>query len=113
VEKVLADDPGAPIEPRERELLRFVAKVNGSAPEIRKEDLQALKSAGWSEEALYDAITVVSLFNFYNRWCDAAGVHAMPRELHRKSANFSARRGYVVVEPDPPAPPPPAREGGT
>jgi hypothetical protein len=38
----------------------------------------AVKSAGWTDEALYDAITVCALFNFCNTWIDATRVGDMP-----------------------------------
>ena len=79
----------------ERALLGFVEKANAAAADIRREDVESTKRAGWSEEAIYDAITVCALFNFYNRWCDAAGVHSLPPEAYRVSAKVLAKRGYV------------------
>ncbi len=59
------------------------------------DDLDAARAAGWTDEALYFAITVCALFNFYNRWVDAAGVHALSHEAHRQGAKRSAQYGYV------------------
>ena len=70
-------------------------KLNGAAADIRRDDVDEAKRAGWSEEAIYDAITVCALFNFYNRWCDGAGVHDLPREAYRLTAKQLARRGYT------------------
>ena len=42
-----------------------------------------LRAVGWTDEALYFAITVCAMFNFYNRWIDATGVHALSDEAHR------------------------------
>ncbi len=50
--------------------------------------------------AIYDAITVCALFNFYNRWIDASGVHEMPAEAHRLGGKRLAQNGYIVTEPD-------------
>jgi len=44
---------------------------------------------------VFDAITVSSLFNFYNRWCDGAGVHPMSDEAHLIAARQTAARGYT------------------
>jgi hypothetical protein len=46
------------------------------------------------DEAIYYAITVCALFNFYNRWIDAAGVHAMSEEAHREFGKRTATHGY-------------------
>ena len=44
--------------------------------------MQPLYAVGWDDEAIYFAITVCALFNFYNRWIDATGVHALSPEAH-------------------------------
>jgi hypothetical protein len=69
--------------------------VNHDSPHISAADLDAARAAGWDDEALYFAITVCALFNFYNRWIDATGVHAMSDEAHRQGAKRSAQFGYV------------------
>ena len=54
-----------------------------------------MRAAAWTDEALYFAITVCALFNFFNRWIDAAGVHAMSDESHRLGGKRTALHGYV------------------
>ena len=73
----------------------MIDKVNGESPSIIRADLDRARAAGWTDEALYFAITVCALFNFYNRWIDATGVHAMSDEAHRLGAARSALQGYV------------------
>jgi alkylhydroperoxidase family enzyme len=80
---------------KEKALLRFVRKVNHNSPQITAADMIPLHEAGWSDEAIYYAITVCALFNFYNRWIDATGVHALSDEAHRMGAKRSAATGYV------------------
>ncbi len=80
---------------KERALLRFVGKVNSQSPSICPEDMQPLYALGWTDEAIYHAITVCALFNFYNRWIDAAGVHPMSDEAHRHFAEGTAHNGYI------------------
>ena len=79
----------------EKAMLRFVDKVNRDSQRITAEDMQPLYAEGWSDEAIYYAITVCALFNFYNRWVDASGVHALSAEAHREGARRSAAHGYV------------------
>lgn len=57
--------------------------------------MQEAYEAGWTGEAIYYAITVCALFNFYNRWVDACGVHALSDEAHRAGGKRSAALGYV------------------
>jgi hypothetical protein len=42
---------------------------------------------------------VCALFNFYNRWIDASGVHAMSDEAHREFGIRTATHGYVRKRP--------------
>jgi hypothetical protein len=54
-----------------------------------------LRETGWSDEAIYFAISVCGLFNFYNRWVDASGVHALSDAAHEAGGKRSAVHGYV------------------
>jgi alkylhydroperoxidase family enzyme len=95
VQAVLNNLETAPISDAEKALFRFVVKVNRYSPTMGPEDIATVRAAGWSEEAIYDAINVCGLFNFYNRWIDAAGVHEMGEEAHRVQAKRMAARGYL------------------
>ena len=95
VDAVLDDSQTAPIPDREKALFAFIDKMNRESNRLRQEDLDAAKSAGWTEEALYDAITVCALFNFYNKWIDATGVHDMPAAAYAASGERLANFGYV------------------
>jgi alkylhydroperoxidase family enzyme len=96
VRRVLDDFRSAPIGEAERAILEFIDRVNSATADIARSDVEAAKEAGWSEEALYDAITVCALFNFYNRWCDAAGVHDLPEGAYRAAAKHMGARGYRI-----------------
>ena len=92
---VLCDLETSQLEEKDKALMRFVAKVNHASPEITPGDMQPLYEAGWNDEAIYYAITVCALFNFYNRWIDATGVHALSEEGHREGGKRMAVHGYV------------------
>ena len=98
MDAVLADYRVAPITEKEKALFAFVEKVNRNSWTMTAADAECARRAGWSDEALYDAINVCGLFNFYNRWIDATGVHEMPAEAHLLSGKRLARRGYVLAE---------------
>jgi uncharacterized peroxidase-related enzyme len=95
VRGVLRDLESSALQENEKALFRFVSKVNRRSPDITPEDMQPLYAAGWTDEAIYYAITVCALFNFYNRWVDASGVHALSDEAHRQGGKRSAIHGYV------------------
>jgi alkylhydroperoxidase family enzyme len=92
---VLADLESSQLDEQHKALLRFVAKVNQDSPSITQEDMPPLYAAGWSDEAIYYAVTVCALFNFYNRWIDATGVHALSDEAHREGGKQLATHGYA------------------
>ena len=52
-------------------------------------------AAGWSEEAIYDAVTVCALFNFYTRWVDGTGVSDMPASAYEAAGMRMAAGGYI------------------
>jgi hypothetical protein len=62
---------------------------------IGQVDVDVARKAGWSDEALYDAITVCSLFQFYNNWIDATGVSDMPALGYQMSGQRLATQGYA------------------
>lgn len=93
---VLRDLETSALDEKHKALFLFIAKVNHESPSITAEDVAALRQIGWSEEALYFAITVCALFNFYNRWIDASGVPALSDELHRQGAKRMAAFGYLM-----------------
>ena len=95
VESVLDDLETSALDERHKALFRFVDKVNHGSASITPADLESTRAAGWTDEALYFAITVCALFNFYNRWIDACGVHPLSDEAHQKGAKRSAQHGYV------------------
>lgn len=92
---VLRDLESSALPEKEKALFRFVCKVNGHSAEITAGDMKPLYEAGWTDEAIYFAITVCALFNFYNRWVDASGVHALSDEAHRHGGKRMAAQGYV------------------
>ncbi len=80
---------------KEKALLRFVGIVNKESPNMTAAAMKPLYDVGWTDEAIYYAITVCALFNFYNRWIDASGVHPLSEEGHRQGGKRTATHGYV------------------
>jgi alkylhydroperoxidase family enzyme len=102
VASVIDDMETSKLSDPEKALFRFVRKVNEDSVAIGPPDIGTLHDAGFSDEAIYYAITVCALFNFYNRWIDASGVHAMSDEAHRAGAKRSAIHGYSRSSQPPP-----------
>ena len=91
----LRDLDRAPLDDKTKLLLRFVGTMTTSLPATNGSDIEALRAAGWDDEAIYFAITTCALFNFYNRWITATGVPEMSVDGHRQQGRALAERGYV------------------
>ena len=92
---VLNDYRTAAIDDRAKALFAFIEKMNEQSNLVRREDIDRVKAAGWSEEAIYDAISVCALFKFYNAWIDATGVHDLPAGAYEMSGKRMATEGYI------------------
>jgi uncharacterized peroxidase-related enzyme len=95
VQQVIENLETASIPDNEKALLRFVRKVTLESCKITRDDMQPLYAHGWDDAAIYYAITVSALFNFYNRWINSTGVHPVSSENHALHAAKIAARGYV------------------
>ena len=91
----LRDLDNAPLEEKDKCLLRFVGKMTKNLSAIGAADVNEVRAAGWDDEALYFAVTTCALFNFYNRWITATGVPEMSEENHREQGRMIASRGYA------------------
>ena len=95
MQEVLHDVETSRLDARHKVLFQFIDRVNHDSPRITADDVADVRAAGWPDEELYFAITVCALFNFYNRWIDATGVHALSDEAHRAGGKRSARGNYA------------------
>jgi alkylhydroperoxidase family enzyme len=95
VRGVLADPQSSTLDDKHKALFAYIDRVNHDSPRMTATDSAAMRAIGWTDEELWYAITVCPLFNFYNRWIDASGVHVLSDEAHRAGARRSARTGYA------------------
>jgi alkylhydroperoxidase family enzyme len=101
VQAIVRDYRTAPISDKDRALYHLIARAVEDSTQIRHADLDEARAAGWSDEALYDAITVHALFQFYNAWVDVAGVQDMPAAMYAMSGQRLATQGYAGMVEDP------------
>ena len=84
----------AKLSAKDRALYTLVKKVVENSVETSQSDIDTARAAGWSDEALYDAFTVVALFQFYTAWIDTTGVGDMPAFAYEMSGHRLATQGY-------------------
>ena len=68
-----ADLDAAPLSDRDRAMLRYVRKLTLRPGEIEREDVDALRAAGFSDAAIGDIAAHAGLFAFMNRIVDGLG----------------------------------------
>lgn len=93
--EVLRDLENSSLNEPEKVLFRFIRKITKNLPEVIEADVQTVRAAGWSDEAIYYAISVCALFNFYNRWITSTGVHPVSDARHRSHGKVIAEKGYA------------------
>jgi alkylhydroperoxidase family enzyme len=54
--------------------MEYVKLITDAAYRSTPEDVQKVRSAGWKEEQIAEAVYVTALFAFFNRVADAFGV---------------------------------------
>lgn len=96
VEEVLHDLESSRLDSSHKELFRYIGKLADSPSSVTAADIDRLKEAGWSEEAIYDALTVASLFRFYNTWNAGAGVQHMTPADYVHSGKVLRTLGYCM-----------------
>lgn len=96
VVEVLHDLESSRLDAAHKELFRYVGKLTENPGGITASDISRLKEAGWSEEAIYDALTVASVFRFYNTWNAGAGVRKMASTDYVHSGKVLKRFGYCM-----------------
>ena len=96
MQAVLHDLDSAPVSDKDRALYAFVKQMVHDSLSIGEADVAVARAAGWTDEALYDAISVVALFQFYNAWIDATGVRDMSALGYEMSGRRIATAGYVM-----------------
>jgi uncharacterized peroxidase-related enzyme len=69
-----ADPDSAAITPKERTLLGYVKKLTLEPAKVRDTDVEDLRRAGWTDEQIFEASFVTSMFAFFNRMADAYGL---------------------------------------
>ena len=89
----------APIPDAAKALFAFIDKLTRYSGPIRRDDVDNLKQLGWNEEAIYDAVNVCALFNFYHRWIDGTGVQDMPAAAYEMTGQRLKDIGYVSPKP--------------
>ena len=96
VNEVLLDLESSRLDLAHKELFRYLRKLTENPSLVAASDIDKLKAVGWSEEAIYDALTVAAVFKFYNTWNNGSGVQHMTSADYVQSGNRLITMGYCM-----------------
>lgn len=96
VAEVLRDLETSRLDEPHKVLFRYIGKLAEFPERVVASDIEKLKEAGWSEEAIYDALTVASVFKFYNTWNNGSGVQNMQTSDYLYSGKVLNTLGYCM-----------------
>ncbi len=99
LEAATSEPFGAAVEERLRPVLAYVEKLTRDAAGVDQADAEAVLSAGWPEEALFDAVTICALYNLMNRLVNGLGIRA-DEAYYQAAAKRLSISGYGVMDED-------------
>lgn len=91
---VLADHRTAPVSPGLRATLDLLQKVTLAPGDVTGADVEAVRAAGVSDEAIEDAFAVCFGFNLIDRIADSLGFDCPPADVHAAYAERFLAEGY-------------------
>jgi len=74
--KLALNYESAPVDPKVMELFRFADKLTRRPADMEKPDVERLRAAGWSDDAILETVLVVSLYACANRFSAGVGLVA-------------------------------------
>ena len=92
-DQLLVSIDDAPIDEKLKPLVRFVQKLTLTPSQMNAADVTSVRDAGWSEDAIFDAICICGFNNLMNRVVDGLGIESTEEEL-RESGVRLASLGY-------------------
>ncbi|MAL08242.1 MAG: peroxidase [Maricaulis sp.] len=93
VETLVQSGPeAAGVDARLIPLLAYVRQITLDPSKSTDAQAEAVYAAGWSEDALYDAVATAALYAYMNRILDGAGIAPKPVFANPSEADLSARR---------------------
>jgi len=95
IEKLVEDIDTSPVNEKLKPIFHYLKKLTLTPSKLVQSDMDKVRQAGWSEEALHDAILVGCLFNFYNRLLDGHGIKGN-QYIYQFGGEHLYKNGYGV-----------------
>jgi uncharacterized peroxidase-related enzyme len=85
----------AAISEKMRQLLKIAGKVQKSGKLVTKQDIEAAKLVGASDEEIHDTVLIAAAFCMFNRYVDGLGTTPAPKEAYPEMGRRMAK-GYKM-----------------
>ncbi len=96
IQKSVDDIITSPLSAKMKAILIYAQKLTEAADGNTKADAEALLSAGWNGDALYQTVAITALFNFMSRLVEGLGLTLYQEEIKSAARRF-AERGYTSL----------------
>jgi alkylhydroperoxidase family enzyme len=73
-----ANPDGAKLDEKERVLLEYVKVLTLEPAKTRDTHVERLRQVGWTDEQIFEASFITSIFAYFNRMADAYGLDYTP-----------------------------------
>ena len=70
--------PAAGLTDADRRMLDFAVKLARDSHGTTRDDVEALRAAGFSDTAIHDIVQITGFFSYYNRLADGLGIDPEP-----------------------------------
>jgi len=87
------------LRPQVLAALGLIEKLTSSPEDVGPSEMEKLRAAGASDEAIEQATAVCALFNIIDRVADALDFHLPTEEGYQKSADSLLKFGYSLPKP--------------
>jgi len=81
LQKLISDFESLSLPERTKKMLKYAVKLTRSPQMMNKEDVEALRHSGFSDEEILNINLIASYFNFVNRIALGLGVESTPEEV--------------------------------
>lgn len=98
-ERIADDVDTMPVDEKLKPILRFAKVLTLEPHKITQAHADAVYAAGWSEQALHDAILVICRFNFMNRLTLGHGLEPDPENFRKRAANMAYSSAAKAEQP--------------
>ena len=78
MQAVKTDYQGADLPAADRAMLDYAVKLTKTPQSMTKQDVDALRAAGFGDRQIHEIAQITALFNYYNRIADGLGIDNEP-----------------------------------